>query len=90
MFHIRRLELCKVNVKIYERKTKGECEGKDHRWVESTWFDGYKVPEETLERVYKLRGEKRDWVVGRRDAELPDKAWVALKTGRRKAQKMRD
>lgn len=66
------------------------CTGQDHRWVNHTFFDGLRVPDDVLDRVYKGLKEKKEWMTPGRDMELDEKGWKMLKAGRKRAAKMRD
>ena len=90
--HLRRLELLKVNPKLYEAyepDEMDECNGSDHRWVDQTSYKGIRVLDDVLEQVYKAAGaHKQDWLEPGRGLSLPDKAWRALERGYKKARKM--
>jgi hypothetical protein len=91
MFHVRRLELLKCDPKLYDNydpESMHLCDGgKDHQWMDQTYFEGMRVPMPVLDKIYKMIGEKRSWSTPGRNLELPDEAWAALKRGKKKAMR---
>ena len=87
-FHLRRLQLIKSTPKVYidYGNIKSGCTGKDHEWIDHTWYKGYRVVDDTLDKVYKeIGGEGGGWITPGRGLTMSDKAWRVLQRGLKQA-----